>query len=43
MGDNVRDLLEQKLTRTHSINLCVNGNNATQSGSFGVEYIPKEI
>ena len=32
-----------KQQKTHWIVLCVNDNNATYFGSFGVEHIPKKL
>ena len=41
-GVYVINLDEFKSSGTHWIALCVNGDNVTYFGSFGVEYIPKK-
>ena len=40
---NVINLGDFKSIETHWLGLYINNNNVTYFGSFGVEYIPKEI
>ena len=41
-GEYVINPDEYKSTRTHQINLYVNGDNVTYFDSFGVEHVPKK-